>query len=74
MADRPSRGDTAEVAIESLATGGRGVARIDGYVVFVDRALPGDRVRIRLRSARRRHGEADVLELIAPGPDRVEPT
>ena len=60
VADRPSRGDTAEVVIESLATGGRGVARIDGYVVFVDRALPGDRVRIRLRSARRRHGEADV--------------
>jgi len=74
VADRPSRGDTAEVAIESLATGGRGVARIDGYVVFVDRALPGDRVRVRLRSARRRHGEADVLELLAPGPDRVEPT
>ncbi len=74
MADRPSRGDTAEVAIESLATGGRGVARIGGYVVFVDRALPGDRVRIRLRSARRRHGEADVLELLQPGPDRVEPT
>ena len=73
VADRPSRGDTAEVVIESLATGGRGVARLDGYVVFVDRALPGDRVRIRLRSARRRHGEADVLELIAPGPDRVEP-
>ncbi|MEY4225392.1 MAG: hypothetical protein RL190_149 [Actinomycetota bacterium] len=74
MADRPSRGDVADVAIESLATGGRGVARIDGYVVFVDRALPGDRVRVRLRSARRRHGEADVLELLAPGPDRVEPT
>ena len=73
MADRPSRGDVADVVIESLATGGRGVARIDGYVVFVDRALPGDQARIRLRTARRRHGEADVLELLAPGPDRVEP-
>ncbi|MCX6390924.1 MAG: 23S rRNA (uracil(1939)-C(5))-methyltransferase RlmD [Actinobacteria bacterium] len=74
MADRPSRGDVADVVIESLANGGRGVARIDGYVVFVDRALPGDNVRIRLRSARRRHGEADVVELLAPGADRVEPT
>ena len=73
VADRPSRGDTAVVDIESLATGGRGVARLDGYVVFVDRALPGDRVRIRLRTARRRHGEADVLELLEPGPERVEP-
>jgi len=74
VANRPSRGDVADVVIESLATGGRGVARIDGFVVFVDRALPGDQVRIRVRSSRRRHGEADVVELLAPGPDRVEPT
>ncbi len=73
MADRPSRGDVAEARIESLATGGRGVARLDGYVVFVDRALPGDLVRLRLRTARRRHGEADVLELLEPGPERIDP-
>ena len=74
VADRPSRGDVADVVIESLATGGRGVARIDGFVVFVDRALPGDHVRVRVRTSRRKHGEADVVELLAPGPDRVEPT
>ena len=74
MADRPSRGDIADTVIESLATGGRGVARLDGFVVFVDRALPGDHVRVRVRSSRRRHGEADVVELLSPGPDRVEPT
>ena len=33
-----------EVEIDSLAFGGRGVARADGFVVFVSGALPGDRV------------------------------
>ncbi len=74
MANRPSRGDVADVVIESLANGGRGVARIDGFVVFVDRALPGDHVRVRVRTSRRKYGEADVVELLAAGPDRVEPT
>ena len=42
---RPRRGELLEVEIDSLAFGGRGVARADGLVVFVSGALPGDRVR-----------------------------
>ena len=33
---RPQRGDQLELAVESLAFGGAGVARLDGYVVFVE--------------------------------------
>lgn len=73
MPARPHRGDEADVLIESLATGGRGVARLDGYVVFVDRALPGDRVRVRVRTAKRRFGEAEVVTLLESGPERIEP-
>jgi 23S rRNA (uracil1939-C5)-methyltransferase len=47
------------------------VARADGYVVFVSGALPGDRVRARLERAKRDFGEARVLELVDPGPERV---
>ncbi len=57
--------------IQSLAHGGRGVARADGYVVFVSGGLPGDRVRVRLVKAKRDFGEAHALELIDPGPDRL---
>ena len=42
---RPSRGDVLELTIDSLAHGGNGVARLEGYVVFVAGAVPGDRVR-----------------------------
>jgi 23S rRNA (uracil1939-C5)-methyltransferase len=57
--------------VESLAQGGRGVARADGYVVFVSGGLPRDRVRARLTKVKRDFGEAHAVELIDPAPDRV---
>ncbi len=57
--------------VDSIAQGGRGVARANGYVVFVSGGLPGDRVRARLTSAKRSFGEAQAVELVDPSPDRV---
>jgi 23S rRNA (uracil1939-C5)-methyltransferase len=68
---RPRRGDELLLEIESLAHGGRGVARIDGYVVFVSGGLPGDRVRARLVRAKRDFAEARAVDLVDPGGDRV---
>ncbi|MFL5868983.1 MAG: 23S rRNA (uracil(1939)-C(5))-methyltransferase RlmD [Thermoleophilaceae bacterium] len=70
---RPRAGDELEVVVDSLAHGGAGVARADGYVVFVRGAVPGDRVRVRLTKSKRSFGEADTLELLEPSPDRIEP-
>ena len=70
---RPQIGDTLELTIDSLAYGGAGVARHDGYVLFVYGAVTGDRVRAVVTKRRRAYGEARVEELLAPGPDRVEP-
>jgi 23S rRNA (uracil1939-C5)-methyltransferase len=63
--------DVLEVEIDSLAFGGRGVARADGLVVFVAGALPGDRVRAEVTKSKRRFAEARVVELLEPSPDRV---
>src|SRR5438874_9753222 len=68
---RPKRGEELELEVDSLAHGGRGVARANGYVVFVSGALPGDRVRARLTKAKRDFAEAQAVELIDPSPDRV---
>jgi 23S rRNA (uracil1939-C5)-methyltransferase len=70
---RPSLGDELELVIESLAHGGRGVARSGGYVLFVQGAIPGDRVRARVSKRKRSYGEARVSELLEPAPDRIEP-
>jgi len=67
-----SRGQEVELEIESLAYGGNGVARLDGFVLFVRRALPGDRVRARVTTVKRSHAEALAVALLRPGPQRVE--
>ena len=73
-AARPHRGEELELDVESLAQGGRGVARRDGYVVFVAGGLPGDRVRARVGKAKRNHAEATAVEILRPSPDRVGDT
>ena len=45
--------DLLNIDVESLALGGQAVGRVDGRVVFVDRALPGDRAVARVNRVRR---------------------
>jgi 23S rRNA (uracil1939-C5)-methyltransferase len=71
---RPRKGDLLEVEVDSLAHGGRGVARADGFVVFVAGGLPGDRVRAEITKGKRRFAEARAVELLRPGADRVPDT
>jgi 23S rRNA (uracil1939-C5)-methyltransferase len=70
---RPRRGDELELTIDSLAFGGAGVARTNGYVVFVAGAVPGDRVRAVIGKRKRAYAEARAVEILKPSPDRVAP-
>ena len=70
---RPARGAELELTVDTLAHGGNGVARLDGYVVFVAGALPGDRVRAVVGKAKRAYAEARAVEILEPSPDRIEP-
>jgi 23S rRNA (uracil1939-C5)-methyltransferase len=67
----PRRGELVEVEIDSLAFGGRGVARAEGFVVFVAGALPGDRVRAEVTKGKKRFAEARTVELLRAGADRI---
>ena len=49
------------------------MARTNGYVVFVRGAVPGDRVRARVRKSKRSYAEAELVELVEPSPERVDP-
>src|SRR5579862_9411480 len=70
---RPARGEVLELKVDSLAFGGAGVARRDGYVVFVRGGMPGDRVRAEVQKAKRAYAEARAIEILEPSPDRIEP-
>jgi len=70
---KPRRGDVLELAIDDLAFGGEGVARVDGYVLFVRGGVPGDRVRVRITETRARYGRGVIEGVQTPSPARVEP-
>src|ERR671932_1376856 len=70
---RPRRGEELDLRVDSLAHGGAGVARLDGYVVFVQGAVPGDRVRAVVGKSKRDYAEARAVDLLEPSADRVEP-
>jgi 23S rRNA (uracil1939-C5)-methyltransferase len=72
MAAPVARDQEVELSVESLAFGGNGVARLNGFVVFVRRGLPGDRVRARVTKVQRRHAEALALEVLESSPLRVD--
>src|SRR4051794_41884212 len=72
MAAPVTKDQELELEVESLAYGGNGVARTDGFVVFVRRGLPGDTVRARVTKVKRSHAEALATEVLVPGPARGE--
>jgi 23S rRNA (uracil1939-C5)-methyltransferase len=70
---RPRNGEELELTVDSFAQGGNGVARRDGYVLFVQGAIPGDRVRATVTKSKRDYGEARATEILEPSPERIEP-
>jgi 23S rRNA (uracil1939-C5)-methyltransferase len=67
------KGQELELEIAQVAFGGRGIARVDGMTVFVDQAVPGDRVLARIFRKKKKYAEARVLELVSPSVQRVAP-
>jgi 23S rRNA (uracil1939-C5)-methyltransferase len=57
--------------ITDLALGGKALARHEGRVVFVDRGVPGDRVRARVTRMRRAWAEARLESIETPAPTRI---
>lgn len=66
-------GQLLEVTVERLAFGGQAVAHHEGIVVFVPFAAPGDRLRVEVTEREKTFVRARVVEILAPGPGRVEP-
>ncbi|MCP4725816.1 MAG: 23S rRNA (uracil(1939)-C(5))-methyltransferase RlmD [bacterium] len=65
--------NTFEVEITDLAFGGKGVGRIDGKVVFVQKALPGQVVRVLPYKKKKDYIEARVIEVVKNSDNFVEP-
>jgi 23S rRNA (uracil1939-C5)-methyltransferase len=67
------RGDSIEVTIETTGLEGKSIARHEGMVVFVEGAVPGDRVAARVLRTKKKHAEALVERVLTPSPRRAIP-
>ena len=61
------------VKIEKLSNLGLGIAKVDGYVIFVPNTCPGDTVKIRIGKKNKSYANAELIEIIEPSASRVEP-
>lgn len=66
------KGQVLELEITQIAFGGKGLARVDGMAVFVDQAIPGDRVMARIVKKKKSYAEARVMERIATSRLRIK--
>jgi len=66
-------GQIVSLDIRGLGSSGEGVAHLDGYVLFVDGALPGEKVQARVVERRKTHGRAELLSISRRSPDRADP-
>lgn len=65
--------EVLEVKIEKLSNLGFGIAKVDGYVIFVEGACPDDVVKIRVGKKNKTYANAKVLEVVKPSAYRVTP-
>ena len=66
------KNDRTTVYIEDLTHDGNGVAKIDGYPLFIQGALPGETVEVHVLKTLKNYGFAKVLDILTKSPERVE--
>ena len=66
-------GQHLELDITDIAFGGDGIGRVEGFVVFVPFVLGGERVEVEIVDVKKRYATADLVRVITPAPQRVEP-
>src|SRR6476660_4613116 len=66
-------GATLPLVVEKPAVGGRMIARVDGQIVLVAGAIPGERVQARIERVGKGVADADTMSVDEPSPDRRPP-
>jgi 23S rRNA (uracil1939-C5)-methyltransferase len=67
------KGTELELTVEGLTFGGKGLARVDGLVIFVDRTLPGQRILARITRKKPAYAQARVLQVLQESPRAIAP-
>lgn len=65
--------DELTVTIEKLSNLGTGIARVDGFVIFVENACPQDELKVKITKINKNYANAKIIEILTPSLHRVEP-
>lgn len=68
-----NKNEVYTVRIEDVGTGGEGIAKIDGYTLFVKDAVRGDLCEAKITKAHPKFAYTKLMNVIEPSPYRVEP-
>jgi len=68
-----SKNDVIDLKIDDIGNEGEGIGHYDGYAVFVNNALPGDKIRALIMKVKKNYAFAKLLEIVNPSNLRVEP-
>ena len=67
------KGQELELIIEGLAYGGRGIARQNNFVFFVEKAIPGQKVLVYISRKKKDYAEARIKQVISQSPHYTPP-
>lgn len=62
-----------KITVEDYAAEGKSLARVDGKVIFIENAVPGDVVDIQLHKSKKDWAEGHAVNFISYSPNRVQP-
>lgn len=68
-----TKGQVLDLTVSDVAFGGKGIAKVNGFAVFVDKTVTHDTVKVMITRRKKNFAEAKVLEMIDPSPYRVTP-
>ncbi len=66
-------GEEYNLIIEKLSSTGMGLAKIDGFVIFVENVCPQDKVKVRITKINKNYAFAQISEMLVPSEYRTEP-
>jgi 23S rRNA (uracil1939-C5)-methyltransferase len=67
------KGTEFDLFIEKMAFGGKALGKVDGFVIFVDHAIPGQKVRVQITRKQANFAEARVVRLLEQSPAHKSP-
>jgi len=62
-----------ELIVDKFADKGKCLSRIDGFVIFMEGVIPGEKVKVRIHKIKKKYAEARLISIIETSPFRIEP-